>query len=141
MTEPRAFVVEWLNSLGGSAHASTQFDPARGLPQLVVTFANLSWPTLGDNRADPSLRSIDVAVTAFSAGGDRPDFAGAYAAIDPVVAAAVNLSAVRWRAASGPILVNGNDVVVSRAADPDTNCATVTATFTVTAIDLPAVGS
>jgi len=139
MTEPRSLVVEWLRDVvADGVHVSTQFDPARGLPQLVVTLANLSWPTLGDNRADPALRTLDVAVTAFSTGGDRPDFAGAYNAIDPAVAAVVNLWAERWVSANGPMLVNGNNVVVTRAADPDTNAATVTASFAVTLLDFPA---
>ena len=141
MTEPRALIVEWLNSLGGSAHVSTQFDPANGLPQLVVTLANLGWPTLGDNRADPALRVLDVAVVGFGAGGDRPDFASAYSAVEPVVNAAADLWVVRHETADGTLLVNGNDVVVTRDVDPDTNSATVTATFTVTVVTPPPAGS
>jgi hypothetical protein len=141
MNEPRALIVEWVNSLYGTAHVSTQFDPAHGLPQLVVTLANVGWPTLGDNRADPALRTVDVAVTAFGAGGDRPDFAGAYAALQLVLTAAADLWAVRFETADGTLLVNGNDIVVTRAVDPDTNAATVTATFTLTAIAPPPAGS
>jgi hypothetical protein len=137
--KPRSLIVEWARTVTAhGVHVSTQFDPSRDLPQVVVTLALLSVPTLSDRRGDPSLRSIDVAIVAFGAGGDRPDFDAAYDALAPIVDAAGQLYAERWMSGAGPILVNANNVVVSHATDPDTNCATVTLSATITAIDLPA---
>lgn len=137
--KPRSLIVEFVREHAPEGvHVSTQFDPARGLPQLVVNLAILGLPTLADRRVDPSLRTIDIAVTCFGRGGDRPDFDGAYDAMAPVLAGLADLWAARWVSDAGPMLVNGNNVVVTHAADPDTNAATVTLSATVTAIDLPA---
>jgi hypothetical protein len=139
MTEPHALTVAWLRSLfsGTAPHISTQLDPARGFPQLVVTLVQAGTPTLSDGRPDPAVRTLAVAVTAVGTGGDRPDFAGAWSAISPVIDAAEALAADPFEAAGGERLVNANGVITSRATDPDTGAATYTATFGVT-FTLPA---
>jgi hypothetical protein len=138
MTEPRRLIVQWLRTVVPTGvHVSTQFDPARGLPQVVVPLASLRVPVLGDNRGDPSLHQIDVAVIGFGAGGDRPDFAGAFDAVAPALHAANELPAVRWMADDGTMLVNANNVLATQSVDGDTNCATVTVTATVTYIVPP----
>ena len=136
MTEPHALTVAWLTSVLEAAevdaHVSTQMDPARGFPQLVVTLAQSNTPTLADGRPDPAVRTVAVAVTAFGTGGDRPDFASTWAALNHVVAAVEALSGSPFETEAGERLVNGSGIVTTRAVDADTNQATYTATFTVT---------
>lgn len=134
--EPNALVVAWVKttliSAGSSAHVSTQLDPDRGLPQLVVASATAGWPTLADGRPDPALRSLSIAITSVGKGGDRPDFAGAWLALAPVITSAEGLATSPITVGTNARLVNASGIVTTRDVDPDTGSATYTVTMTVT---------
>lgn len=132
LPEPAALVRAWLQPVVSGTPVTTMVDAADSFPQAVITVANWSQSTQADGRPSRAFPLLDVAVTVWGAGGDRPDFQTAWAVVSTIVDAAATLSdeatvvgAVR--------LTNSTGHLTSRSVDAETGCAQITVSFTVNA--------
>lgn len=135
--DPAVLIRQWLvtviQAAGASTRITTQLDPGRGLPQIVITGIRATPRALGDGRLHLSLSEVHVAVTAVAAGGARPDFAGAFAALSPVMEAISPF--VPWTSSGGPTIDNVSGVVgPTRALEPVEKGFLATQTLTFVAL-------
>lgn len=131
--DPMALVITWLEEcVAGSDPrplVTALLDTSRDLPQLEVNYIAQGIPTRADGRLDAVWVTLDVGIVAWAWTAPRFPWADAWAAINPVLDAARDLSAgAAWTSPDGHRIENVTNLVVTQGVDPDAKQATVTAT-------------
>ena len=123
LPEPYATTRTWLKTFL-TGPVTTQFNPDLEFPQVSIDVANWRSRAQNDGLPSPAFHTLDIGITVYGHGGERPDFQTPYTVIQAVTERLYDLTyyddAIIFESSTG--------LRTSRAVHPELNCAMYTLT-------------